>query len=510
MSQVAPAASVLLTRAPGSPEVFVVRRSPQLRFFGGFWAFPGGKVDPADLTLPVALTPDDGLNGRRAAAARELFEETGVLVARRADGSLLAADPRLESLRHDLSAQRVTFADVLATVCASLHADDFAPIGSVTTPAFQPLRFDTTFFVAALPPGQHAKVHAGELDRGEWATAAELLARWRRGRCLVSPPTVMTLSAIEDRPAEEAPARLGPLLASLAAGAIHPIYFAPDVQLIPVRTPNLPLSQHVNAYLVGRDPAYLIDPGTDDAQEQSRLFALLDGRLAEGVRLAAVVLTHHHPDHVGAAAECADRYRVPVWAHPTTADLLRGRITVAQLLHDGDRLDLGRAADGESWSLEAVFTPGHAPGHLAFYEPHYRLLLAGDMVSTLSSVVIAPPEGDLTVYLDSLRRLQGYDCHLLLPSHGGASPRPAEVLAEALAHRARREAQLLEALADGPQSAAELAARLYTGLPAEVERFARLQTVAGLLKLEREGKARARPDDDAPAEGRRYFLASSQ
>src|SRR5262249_7900974 len=123
-----------------------------------------------------------------------------------------------------------------------------------------------------------------------------------------------------------------------------------------------------------------------------------------------VVLTHHHPDHVGAAAACARKYGVPVWAHPWTAQALAGQVVVGRKVHEGDRLDLGTAPDGGPWHLEALHTPGHAPGHLAFYEGHYRLLFAGDLVSTLSSVVIAPPDGDLAVYLDSLRRLRCFDC----------------------------------------------------------------------------------------------------
>jgi glyoxylase-like metal-dependent hydrolase (beta-lactamase superfamily II) len=146
--------------------------------------------------------------------------------------------------------------------------------------------------------------------------------------------------------------------------------------------------------------------------------------------------------------------------------------------------------------LEAIHTPGHAAGHLAFYESHYRLLFAGDMVSTLSSVVIAPPEGDLAVYIDSLRWLREYDCRLLLPSHGGPSARPRHVLDECLAHRAERERQLFTALSVRPRRMPELAVELYRGLPANLMRFAELQVLAGLLKLQREGRAERNETDE--------------
>jgi glyoxylase-like metal-dependent hydrolase (beta-lactamase superfamily II) len=181
---------------------------------------------------------------------------------------------------------------------------------------------------------------------------------------------------------------------------------------------------------------------------------------------------------------------VPVWAHPWTAQALHEKVTVSQFLNDGDRIDLGTAADGApDWHLRAVHTPGHAPGHLAFYDPHYRFLYAADMVSTMTSIIVAPPEGDLTVYLDSLRRLLTLDCRLLLPAHGGPSSRPRQTLEEALAHRARREAMLLEALGLTPRTVPELAIELYKGLPAPLMRFAQLQVLAGLQKLQREGRA---------------------
>jgi ribonuclease/clavin/mitogillin len=487
-----PAASVLLARGPGSPEVFLIKRGEQLRFFGGFWAFPGGKVAAEDehvpLTKPI-ITDTTRARARRGAAARELFEETGVLVARRGDGSFPGAAPRLERFRRELNAGNTTFLQVLAALGLSLCPDDFTLIGDVTTPAFTPLRYETTFYVAHLPPGQQPDVWQGELSEGRWSSAADMLARWARGQCLLSPPTIMTLQAISGGAADESPARLGDLLSSLKMGRIHPIFFAPAVQMIPLRTLGLPPSTHTNALLIGTGPLYLIDPGPTDETEQQRLFDVLDEHMHAGRRLTAVILSHHHPDHIGAASVCAERYQVPVWAHAATAEKLKDRITVTRMIHDGERLDLGACPDGGGpWHLEAVHTPGHASGHLAFYEPHYRLLFAGDMVSTISSVVIAPPEGDLTVYLQSLERLRAYDCRLLLPSHGNVSARPGETLADCIAHRAKREKQLLEALATGPRTIDDLAVELYKGLPAPLMRFAKLQIMAGLLKLERENR----------------------
>jgi glyoxylase-like metal-dependent hydrolase (beta-lactamase superfamily II)/8-oxo-dGTP pyrophosphatase MutT (NUDIX family) len=490
VSPVADAASVLLSRGAGSAEVFVVRRSERLKFFGGFYVFPGGRADAADADVPTDGTESNSqVTIRRAAAARELFEEAGVLVARRLDGSFPTASESLNRSRRELIAGTLLFATLLNSLGLSIWKEDFPLVGDLTTPPFTSIRFDTSFFVAELPPGQKAAVWPGELDHGHWTTAAALLSRWMRGECLVAPPTLLLLESIRDRQVAEAPARFPEQVLARHTGEVPLIDFAPAVQMLPLRTVALPPATHTNAFLVGHSPGYILDPGPSGHAEQEQLFKVLDDRLAQGKRLSAIILSHHHPDHVGAANVCAQRYALPIWAHPLTARALAGKIDVQRELNDGARIDLGTAPDASGpWHLDAIHTPGHAAGHLAFFEPHYRLLFAGDMVSTLTSIIIAPPEGDLGVYLKSLVRLRQFAIRLLLPSHGSPSARPDQLLAESLAHRARREEQLLAALRTTPRPVDELASELYKGLPGELMRFARLQILAGLEKLEREGK----------------------
>ncbi|MBI3821742.1 MAG: MBL fold metallo-hydrolase [Planctomycetes bacterium] len=479
MSVITPAASVLLTRGLGSREVYAILRGRQLKFFGGFWAFPGGKL------THLEGESSDPLQARRFAACRELFEETGVLVARKSDGSFPAITDALNDGRRQLLLDQLSFEEFLGQHGLAVHAADFALIGEITTPAFAPARYATTFFVAHQPAGQDADIWPGELEHGEWVDAATMLARWRDG-AFVTPPSVMTMQFLGDQPIDEAPRLLGPMFQRLVDGAIHPIFFAPDVQMIPLKTVGLPPSTYTNAFLVGNGPRYLIDPGAHEPDEQQRLFDVLDAQPFD-----AVVLTHHHPDHVGAATVCADRYRVPIWTHARTAERLQGRMAIQRLLQDGDRLDIGKCpADGQPWYLEAVYTPGHAVGHLAFFEPHYGLLFAGDMVSTVTSIVIAPPDGNLVEYLASLQRLRALPARMLLPAHGNVSVQPTQVIDGALEHRAKREKQLLDALAEGPAAVDDLTARLYRGTPETLMRFARAQLVAGLLKLQHDGRAR--------------------
>jgi glyoxylase-like metal-dependent hydrolase (beta-lactamase superfamily II)/8-oxo-dGTP pyrophosphatase MutT (NUDIX family) len=489
MSNISAAASVVLARTPGSRELFLVRRADNLRFFGGFHAFPGGKAGPPDAELAAH---DSRLTARHVAAVRELFEETGVLLARQMDGTFPLPGTALAECRKLLLDGNLAFADLLSRFDLSIHHDDLTPVGSLVTPAFSPVRFDTLFFVANLPSVQVAEVWPGELAEGSWLSADTILQGWEAGESLVSPPTVALLETIRGQPVETLPQAAQPLLNLLAAGMLHPIWFSPGVLMIPLFCAGLPPSTHTNAFLVGTETRYLLDPGASDPTEQQRLFELLDHVTPCGGPIAGVVLTHHHPDHVGAAAVCARRLGVPILAHPATAEKLRDKVTVKGDLLDGTRLDLGVAPHRRGrWALEAVFTPGHAVGHLAFYESTYRLLFAGDMVSTLSSIIIAPPEGDLAQYLASLKRLRDLPTRLLLPAHGSASARAAHLLDEAIAHRLAREQQLLDALSTGIRTLPQLTQELYRGLPAKLLPLAELQVRAGLEKLQREGRVEA-------------------
>src|SRR5207253_1924598 len=141
-------------------------------------------------------------------------------------------------------------------------------------------------------------------------------------------------------------------------------------------------------------------------------------------------LTHHHGDHIGGLAACVDRFQVPVLAHPLTAE----RVGVPAVpLHDGELL-FGR------W--RALHPPGHARGHLCFFDERTRALITGDMYSSVSTIVIDPPEGDLSDYVAQLRRLIALAPRTLFPAHGMPVPDAVGKLEGYLAHRAQREAKV--------------------------------------------------------------------
>jgi len=256
---------------------------------------------------------------------------------------------------------------------------------------------------------------------------------------------------------------------------------APHLRRFPVRTPTLPPATHTNAWLVGRGEIAVIDPASPYDEERAALDRALD---ALGERVVEIVLTHHHLDHVSGAAHLAARLGVPIAAHPATAALLAGRLAVGRAIDDGATLRYGGA------TLTALHTPGHAPGHLVFLDEESRALVAGDMVASVGTIIVDPPEGDMRLYLDSLSRMRSLAARWLLPAHGPPIDDPDRLLSFYLAHRLEREARVLAALQQiGPASVEKLVPLAYPDVAPPVWPLASRSLLAHLLKLRDESRA---------------------
>jgi glyoxylase-like metal-dependent hydrolase (beta-lactamase superfamily II) len=275
---------------------------------------------------------------------------------------------------------------------------------------------------------------------------------------------------------EDAPAPPKPLLPGVPAA------LSPLVRRIVAPNPGVMTGPGTNTYLVGIDEVVVVDPGPDD---DSHLEAIVG---CGGDRIRWIVCTHTHPDHHPLTARLAERTGAEVLAYES-----RDGLEV-----DGD----GDAIEATEFRLRAVHTPGHASNHLCFLLPEERLLFSGDHVMQGSTVVIAPPDGDMAAYLDSLERLRSMRPALraIAPGHGFLIDDPAAVLADYVNHRLDRERQVLDALAAGASTPEEIVGRIYEGLVEELVPRARQSVHAHLRKLADEGRVTSKDVDDEAAE----------
>jgi len=238
---------------------------------------------------------------------------------------------------------------------------------------------------------------------------------------------------------------------------------ARDIALLRADNPGPFSLTGTNSYAVGRDPAWVIDPGP-------ALVAHLDALASEVARrggLAGIALTHDHPDHTEAVAPLLER---------------AGGAPVAAARGDVDI----RVADGDSVGpLRALATPGHAPDHLAFVLDD--VAFTGDAVLGEGSVFIAPNGGALAGYLAGLERLLALPLALLCPGHGPLVDDPAAKLREYIDHRLDREAALVAALEHGDRTIDALLDSAWADVPAPLRGAATVTLAAHLDKLAGEG-----------------------
>jgi glyoxylase-like metal-dependent hydrolase (beta-lactamase superfamily II) len=225
-----------------------------------------------------------------------------------------------------------------------------------------------------------------------------------------------------------------------------------------------------NTYLIeGEAGAIVLDPGPDDPAHVQAILR------ATGGRVAHILLSHTHRDHVGALPSLRAATGAPACAFRHSQ---QPGFTPEIALDDGDTVT--------GWT--ALHTPGHAADHLCFARAD-GMILSADHVMTWSTSVVSPPAGDMGAYFASLRRLLGRNDRLLLPGHGPPLEAPRGYLQFLLSHREQREAAVLAAIAAGPRTPAALVDIIYAPVDPRLRAAAERNVLAHLLKLQDEGRA---------------------
>jgi glyoxylase-like metal-dependent hydrolase (beta-lactamase superfamily II) len=266
-----------------------------------------------------------------------------------------------------------------------------------------------------------------------------------------------------------------------------PMELATGVHRIVANNPSLFTFKGTNTYLVGTKELALIDPGPDDPAHFDAIVKAVGNR-----RLSHVFITHTHRDHTDGLARVLAATGAKTCGYGraamTPGDLRlspSGTEFVDQDFKPDIVLRHGDHVSGTDWSLEAVFTPGHAPDHLCLALADRRILFSGDHVMAWNTTVVAPPEGNMADYMASLNVLLARASRddVYLPGHGGRIENPGRVVKAFIVHRTWREQAILGAVRDGTNTITTIVSRVYQGLDARLVKAAALSVQAHVEHL---------------------------
>jgi glyoxylase-like metal-dependent hydrolase (beta-lactamase superfamily II)/8-oxo-dGTP pyrophosphatase MutT (NUDIX family) len=529
-----PAATVLLLRdTAGGIEVLMTRRSMTASFVPGAYVFPGGGVDAADATshsqAKRRATQSDLHLTQAIAAIRESFEELGVLLARRSDGS--HAD-HIDIAALDRS---LPFTAQCQTRGLTLAADEVFVLAHWITDRDLSRRFDVPFLVTRMPEGQTPVADESEQFEPIWVRPVDALARHKAGQFFIIFPTIRTLERLMDYAdvnavlracaATEQPLWTCCPRAGLLAGRevrymehdlpygelalvcpdgqiVHPLDWQSETPVALLKNvlrltapnPGAMTGPGTNSYLVGDpDTGFIaIDPGPADPEHIEKLWR------AAGGDIRMIVCTHSHPDHSPGAmplqALCDPK--PPILGLPSTRTArTASEFTPDRSLENHQRLMLtGHGLAGDmSHTLEVIHTPGHAANHLCLVLLEDGLLFSGDHILNGSTTVIDPPDGDMTAYLDSLDILNAactaHKVEFILPAHGyvigGYAGEAADAIAHLKAHRLKREAKIVKVMQMQPQGTMDdWLAEVYDDVPPRMWPVAKRSLLAHIARIE--------------------------
>ncbi|HLX81547.1 MAG TPA: MBL fold metallo-hydrolase [Burkholderiales bacterium] len=533
-----PAATILLLReqAP-APEVFMLQRTSKAVFLPGAFVFPGGALDPDDAGERAARRVrglDDAQASARlgvpsgglaywVAAARECFEESGILLAWDEDQSPVDPDraKSLEHLREPLNAGTLLFSDFLEKENLFIPAREIAYYSHWITAPGRARRFSTRFFVACAPAGQLGAHDRSETVHSVWVSPREALERGKRKEIELIFPTRSTLSDLAHfttpRAVLEHARSLGDIEVNAACWALDhegsqrlfrradPPYFEihwsdPEeigntcfviqpgipkrldryVTRITAPNPGAMTGPGTNTYLVGEEELAVIDPGPAIESHIAKIVETGAGRIRW------ILTTHTHMDHSPAAAALKAATGAQVLGRPAPPGASQDQGYAADRAPaDGERMSLGKL------QLRAIHTPGHASNHLCYLLEQTKMLFTGDHVMQGSTVVINPPDGDMRAYLASLEKLLAEDIAIIAPGHGYLIGAPHKEVRRLVAHRLAREAKVAAALKRrGTSTLEELVTEVYDDVSPKLHPVAMRSLTAHLDKLVAEGRAR--------------------
>lgn len=195
-----PASTVVLM--DDTNKVYLTKRPISMKFMGGFYVFPGGAVEDFDQEVNLehidSTSIHDSLDiAYYIAAARELFEEVGILLGQNTSGEVIQLPKdKKEAYRKALLNEEITFNDILKQEMLYLDLHSLNYFGQIITPRRNPIRFDTRFFLTKLPHGQVPDPDKFEIDEAFWISPDQAILSYQSGKIRLAPPTIVSLKAV--------------------------------------------------------------------------------------------------------------------------------------------------------------------------------------------------------------------------------------------------------------------------------------------------------------------------
>lgn len=240
---------------------------------------------------------------------------------------------------------------------------------------------------------------------------------------------------------------------------------SPNIRRVVANNPGPFTLYGTGTYILGRGNVAVIDPGPADPAHIDAIVAA-----TEGERITHLLVTHTHMDHSPGCRLLREVTDAPTYGYgPHGA----GKIEQGVPVEEGGDMDFspdvrvvdGDVIEGDGWSVECVYTPGHTSNHICYQLREERALFTGDHVMGWSTSIVSPPDGDMQSYMASLRLLLERDDAVYWPTHGPAITQPRPHVEAFMAHRLERENEIRDCLARDIRKIKEMVPVMYTGLP---------------------------------------------